>query len=165
MDTNLATKTLADLNNAVRVAPDAVRELLLDYDCDVPASAEALILLAGIKGEAFVDDLYILLNQVPSVKAAGRFAAIDGIIEQGNPVAANGISRTSLGAGLQVLLDMLNGRAGTTVQAGGVVVDANANPDPDAPTPKILGLSQPVFYAGCVVLVLALVVVMIHRKK
>jgi hypothetical protein len=166
MDTNLATKTLADLTNAVLAAPEAVSELLREYGCEVPASAEALILLASIKGEAFVDDLYILLNQVPGNKAtAARYAGIDGVIEQSSPVAPSSLTRTSLGAGLQVLLDMLSNKVGTSGTAGGVGYDANAVAHPEDPTPKILGLSQPVFYAGCVVLALAVVVLLIHYNK
>jgi hypothetical protein len=163
--TPLAQTTADRLSRAIATAPGAMSELLQRYGCEVPASPESLALMSSVAGERFTDDLFILLNQAE--RAGGsRYAAATG-----DPITTTTTSkqRTGLGAGLASIVDFLKRSltVNTSGSAGGV--DYNATNDPSevpAEAPRILGLSQGVFVAGVLVLLLAAVVLLVnHRAK
>lgn len=162
--TPLAQSTADRLSRAIATSPGAVSELLQRYGCEVPASPESLALMSAVAGEGFTDDLFILLNQVE--RAGGsRYAAVTG-----QPTTTTtSQQRTGLGRGLASIVDFLKRSLtiNTAGSAGGV--DYSATNDPSqVPTeaPRILGLSQGVFMAGVVVLLLAAVVLFVrHRAK
>lgn len=162
--TPLAQATADRLTRAIATAPGAVGELLQRYGCDVPASPEVLAMMSTVAGERFTDDLFILLNQAER-DAGNRYAAVTGDSTTTNTSQ----QRTGLGRGLASIVDFLKRSltVNTAGSAGGVNYDATNDPN-QIPTeaPRIMGLSQGVFMAGVVVVLLAAVVLFVrHRAK
>jgi hypothetical protein len=163
--TPLAQQTTDRLSRAIAAAPGAVGELLHRYGCEVPASPETLALMSAVGGESFTDDLFILLGQTER-GTGGRYASATGDAS----ITNTSQQRSALGRGLSSIIDFL--KRATTVNTSGTAagVDYSATNDPSqVPTeaPRIMGLSQGVFIAGVVVLLLAAVVVFAkrHGKK
>lgn len=139
-----------------------MRELLSRYDCVVSASPETLALMADVKGEAFADDLFILLGQAERA-TGGRYANATGT--DGSATVSQ--QRSALGQGLKSIVDFLKGQFTISGSAGGVDYNAT-NDQAQMPTesPRIMGLSQPVFIAGVVMLLLAVVFLLVrHQQK
>lgn len=159
-----AQSTANRLSRAITAAPAAVGELMHRYSCDVAASPEALALLAEVHGDVFTDDLFILLGQVERA-GPGRYASAVGTYAG----AATGQQRSALGNGIKSIVDFIRGQVTVSVSgsAGGVDYDATSNNtnDPDEPAPRIMGLSQPVFVVGVVMLVLTVVFLLVRHHK
>ena len=160
-----AQPTATRLQLLIDTAPAAVRELLTRYDYEGPASPEAIAAMYAIKGEVFVDDLFILLTQAEKISNQ-RFAGAAGPTS----TAPVGQQRSALSKGLQAIGDFLRsaGLITTRGTAHGVNYDATNDPSQVAPEgPRVLGVSQPVFLLGALVVVLAVVLLLLrqYRKK
>ncbi len=162
--TPLAQSTANRLSRSIAAAPAAVGELMHRYGCEVPASPEALALLAEVHGDVFTDDLFIVLGQVERA-GRGRYASATGT----GATAATSQQRSALGRGLKSIVDFLRGQVTVSMSgsAGGVDYDATSNNgnDPDEPAPRIMGLSQPVFVVGVVMLLLVVVFLLVRHHK
>lgn len=162
----LAQTTANRLSRAITAAPAAVGELMHRYDCEVPASPEALALLGEVHGDVFTDDLFILLGQVDRAGQA-RYARATGTGT--GTTAATSQQRSALGRGLKSIVDFLRGQVTVSVSgsAGGVDYDATSNNGNDSgePAPRIMGLSQPVFVVGVVMLLLVVVFLLVRHHK
>lgn len=155
--------TIKRLAHLIATAPGAVAELLARYDCEVPASPETLAAMYAVKGEPYADDVFILLAQVENGDE-GRYANAAGPATS-QPV---GEQRTTLGRGLQAVANWLRtaGIMQASGNAGGVDYDATNDPTlVGVPAPRIMGLSEPVFYLGVLALLLGVVALLIHHSK
>lgn len=167
------TQTVHDLQHLIDVAKPAVVELMSQFDCTVEPSVEALALLKQVKGEAFGDELFILLRaaqRVPSVRYANLTGPGIGIERPGTPAHRSKVGDVldKVAATVLAAEQVINGgRAAvnppTGPPSGGDGGDGNDGPSDD--NKRILGLSPAIFYGGCVVMLLVIVVLLIRKAK
>ena len=167
----LASTTAAQLQHLIDTAPAAVRELMANFGCTVAPSVEALALLNQVKGDAFTDELFILLRQTANLAGAQRVAQFTGTPM---PPPSTTAQRTKLrktlddiAAAAMAAERIANGSGTGTPPPPNGGTGGNDGSDENADTPlnnRILGLSPPVFYAGCAVLLLLLVVLLTRKS-
>lgn len=172
----LSSSTTPDLSQQLQrlitVAPAAVKELMAEFGSTVPPSVEALALLKQVHGEAFADELFILL------RAAGQagqpnVANFTGpqIEPAGTPAKRSKLSETldKIAATVMAVESVANGGRSTVKlpptppsDGGGEGDDENAD---EKPSKRIFGLSAPIFYLACAVLMLLAVVLLVRKQK
>lgn len=172
----LSPRTTPDLSQQLQrlitVAPAAVKELMAEFGCTVPPSVEALALLKQVHGEAFADELFILLRAAEQV-GRPQVANFTGpqIEPAGTPAKRGKLSQVldKIAETVMAVESVANG--GSTIKMpptppsdGSGDGSEGENAD-DKPSKRIFGLSAPIFYLACAVLLLLAVVLLVRKSK